>query len=436
MVLVHAAGDEAQARRIAALLERQSVQVRVERRASLHEGVPTIGVADPEEQIVGLWSEHAAKSLAADSRRRWKGVSTPPPAYRLLVMLDKTPLPEGLASSGSEPARVDLSEVRGEWGPTEARQLLAALAVGPSEESTADVQSPPNPEVERLLAELDRPETRPERRLAIGDRLAELGDPRPGVGLDARGIPDIEWVEIPGGPFLYGENKKTRELPTFFIARYPITNVQYQAFIDAGGYRDDRWWQDLTHPVREPEQPRWSAPNRPRTNVSWFEAVAFCRWLSMQRGYEVRLPTEWEWEKAAQGTDGREYPWGDGYRSGLANIDETWGGVGPHNLKQTSAVGLYRQGASPCGVLDLAGNVWEWCLNEYGTPKNVQFTGRAARVVRGGSWYHDPASARSAARDFSYAPDYRYDRFGFRVLCSVPIETLTAATLTTGPLAS
>lgn len=205
----------------------------------------------------------------------------------LVVMLDQTPWPEGLASSGPEPARIDLSEARGEWGPAEARQLLAALAVEPRA----------NAEVERLLAELDHPETPPERRLQIGDRLAALGDPRPGVGLDAKGIPGIEWVEIPGGPFQYGENKETRELPTFFIARYPVTNTQYQAFIDdAGGYQDERWWKDLTRLVENEKKrgSRWSHPNCPRTDVSWFEAVAFCRWLSAQRGYEVRLPTEWE----------------------------------------------------------------------------------------------------------------------------------------------
>lgn len=422
VVLVHAAGDEAPARRIAALLERQSVQVRVEQHASLQEGVPAIGVADPEERIMGLWSERAAKALAADSRRRRKDMPTTLPAYRLLVRLDQTPWPEGLASSGPEPARIDLSAARGEWGPAEAGQLLAVLAAGPSKESAAEVQSPPNAEVERLLVELDDPETPPERRLEIGDRLAALGDPRPGVGLDAKGLPDIEWVEIPAGPFLYGENKETRELPTFFIARYPITNAQYQAFIEAGGYRDERWWQDLTRPVRKLEKPRWSAPNRPRPNVSWFEAVAFCRWLSAQRGYEVRLPTEWEWEKAARGTDEREYPWGDGYRSGLANIDETWDRVGSHHpLEQTSAVGLYRQGASPYGVLDMAGNVWEWCVNEYDNPANIELTGQQARVVRGGSWSYGPVVARSAYRG-NFDPGSRRAYSGFRVLCSAPIE--------------
>lgn len=449
VVLVHAPGDEAPARRLAALLERQSIRVRVEQQAPVVEGVPA-GVADPEERIMRLWSERAAQALAADPRRRRESFSPAPPDYRLLVMLDKTPWPEGLESSGPEPARVDLSDARGEWGPEEARKLLAALSAGLGDEPPGSrpegseqprrpdggtpaikAKSPPKAATERLLAELDNPKNPPRRRLEIGDRLAELGDPRPGVGLDEKGIPAIDWVEIPAGSFRYGEHQETQELPAFFIARYPITNAQYQAFIAANGYQDARWWQDLIRPEK-PVPSRWPASNRPRTNVSWDEAVAFCRWLSVQRGHEARLPTEWEWEKAARGTDGREYPWGTGYRSGLANVDETWHEEEPHDLQQTTAVGLYPQGASPYGVLDMAGNVWEWCLNEYHTPEHVH-AGRKTRVVRGGSWYYDPAYARSAYRR-NFTPGLRYDDIGFRVLCSSPIEPLHAAPLNTGPL--
>jgi hypothetical protein len=126
-------------------------------------------------------------------------------------------------------------------------------------------------------------------RLAIGDRLAEIGDPRAGVGLDVRGLPALDWVEIPGGEFIY-QNGEKRRLPTFRMARYPITNAQYQAFIDAGGYTDkgaSTWWRDLKR--SEPAQSSWPQANRPRTDVDWYEAVAFSRWLSAQLGYEVRL---------------------------------------------------------------------------------------------------------------------------------------------------
>ena len=107
--------------------------------------------------------------------------------------------------------------------------------------------------------------------------------------------------------------------------------------------------------------------------MSWYESVAFCRWLSMQLGYKVRLPLEEEWERAARGTQsgpgplkghllgghGREYTWGSGYREGFANINEGYDNKGSHYLVMTTAVGIYPQGASQEGVLDLSSNIWE-----------------------------------------------------------------------------
>jgi len=102
----------------------------------------------------------------------------------------------------------------------------------------------------------------------------------------------------------------------------------------------------------------------------------------------VRLPTEMQWQQAATGGDaGNRWPWSKEFRSGYANIDETSGKTGPHYLEQTSAVGLYPLGASLEGVLDLAGNVWEWCLNKYDEPDDVSTEGEDLRSLRGGSWY-------------------------------------------------
>jgi hypothetical protein len=146
-------------------------------------------------------------------------------------------------------------------------------------------------------------------------------------------LPDIDWVEIPGGDYIY-QDGKSRTLPTFYMARYPVTNVRYQAFIDAGGYDDERWWQGIER--TQPQESRWPQATRPCTSVNWYEAVAFSRWLSEQLGYTVRLPTEEEWERAARGRDGRAFPWGDDYSTGYANINETWDSAGGQKLEHTT----------------------------------------------------------------------------------------------------
>ena len=112
----------------------------------------------------------------------------------------------------------------------------------------------------------------------------------------------------------------------------------------------------------QPKKTRFSGENLPRTNVKWYEAIAFCRWLTAQIGargdMSITLPTEQQWQRAAQGDDGREYPWGREFDMNKCNTQES--GIG-----QTTPVTQYPQGASPYGVLDMSGNVWEWCLTDY-----------------------------------------------------------------------
>jgi serine/threonine-protein kinase len=211
-------------------------------------------------------------------------------------------------------------------------------------------------------------------------------------------------VFIPAGEFTMGsndggENEKPQHRVTldgYWIYKYPVTVAQYRQFCQATGRR-------------EPPPPRWGwKDDHPIVNVSWNDAVAYCQWAG------VRLPTEAEWEKAARGTDGRKYPWGDEWDAGKCNNYET----GP---KQTTAVGSYPQGVSPFGVHDMAGNVWEWCAdwydrNYYRSAPSKNPKGPSSgkyRVLRGGSWDNHDYNARCALRD-DIAPAGVNDYYGFR----------------------
>lgn len=262
----------------------------------------------------------------------------------------------------------------------------------------------------------------PEARAAIGRALGVLNlDQRPGIGVTPEGIPDIDWVWVDAGTFVYQEGER-RLLDAFAIARFPITNAQFQAFVDApDGYRNPVWWEGLAEPKWEPASPGWPEPNHPRETVNWYEAMAFCGWLFRKLERLVTLPTEWQWERAARGTGGKRYPWGNEYRAGAANINESYGDAGPHYLGGTSPVGIYPHGQSDEHVFDLAGNVWEWCLNEYQDSQRIQHAGGKARVLRGGSWYYVRGSARAGAR-YDYDPYLRSFIIGFRVVCSSPIR--------------
>jgi len=273
--------------------------------------------------------------------------------------------------------------------------------------------------ISRLELKLQDVTTTPPQRLDLGNELERLGDYRSGVGVTRRGLPDIDWVEIPAGQFQY-QGKQPLELPTFWMSRYPITNRQYHAFIDDGGYQEPTLWRALLQP--RPKFSRWFQGNRPRTNVCWFEAVAFTRWLNTCLGLPlgaIRLPTEAEWEKAAGGEESLIYPWGNDYRSGFANVDETYQKDGPWSLGQTTAVGLYPHGRSPYGVADLAGNVWEWCLNRDSSPGAVGIDSSLypLRVSRGGCWKLGPDYAANTRR-FRSSPWKQSEERTFRLMAT------------------
>ncbi len=231
-------------------------------------------------------------------------------------------------------------------------------------------------------------------------------------------LPDIDWVSIPGGQFHYGNQDESDNppqvltLPTFQISRYLITYAQFQAFIDApDGWKNPAWWEGLSASDDHKAQPgdqAYKFLNHPRERVSWYDAIAFCRWLSAKLGYTVTLPTEQQYERSARCTDGRLYPYQGEFNAAKGNTRET--GIG-----QTSAVGIFPDGASVEGIHDLSGNVWEWCLNKYDMLENIQDSSSNTSVLPGGSWRNAHYGARASVR-ISYGPLGRVDNIGFRVV--------------------
>ncbi|MBP7692127.1 MAG: SUMF1/EgtB/PvdO family nonheme iron enzyme [Anaerolineales bacterium] len=229
-------------------------------------------------------------------------------------------------------------------------------------------------------------------------------------------------LRIPPGEFLMGSDpardalaqpaerpQHVVRLSEFFIAQTPLTHAGYQAF------------QQAAHPNTP-----WTIPDgqalHPVANVSWDDALAFCRWLDAP-GWKFRLPTEAEWEKAARGADGRLFPWGNVWEPGRANIDDAAAGTTP--------VGLFSPGGdSPYGLTDVCGNVWEWCADwydaaEYAQRETILDPGGPEAgegvVVRGGAFDAPLKRARSAQRNWDY-PFKRRPNTGFRVVATPVAE--------------
>lgn len=221
-------------------------------------------------------------------------------------------------------------------------------------------------------------------------------------------------------------------LPEYWIAPIPVTNLQYQIFVRQTGHEPPRGWDGERIPIGE--------ENLPVVNVAWYGALAYCRWLGQAIGKPVTLPSEAEWEKAARGDqDRREYPWGDDFERRRANTAEL--GIGT-----PTPVGIFTTGASPYGVLDLSGNVWEWTRSLWGKGElefeypytqrlqereNIDASEEYRRIVRGGAFYYVSIRARCAYR-FRYPPDFRLDHYGFRVVLSptsVPLNSVISGTL-------
>ena len=208
--------------------------------------------------------------------------------------------------------------------------------------------------------------------------------------LDLQGNPGgIEWVEIPAGDFIQGEKERKASMDhTYQIGKYPVTNAQYKLFMDANP--DHPAPKDWDQSLRKPR----AAANHPVINVTWDDAAAFCKWAG------GRLPTEMEWEKAARGTDGREYPWGAGLVWG-ANLNSNEAGIG-----HTTEVDRYPTGVSPYGVWDMSGNVWEWCEDWFDGQRKF-------KVTKGGSFTTYAGRFHPGYRNGA-KPDIGFNDHGFR----------------------
>ncbi|RJP20432.1 MAG: hypothetical protein C4527_24980 [Candidatus Omnitrophota bacterium] len=235
-----------------------------------------------------------------------------------------------------------------------------------------------------------------------------------------------EMIVIPAGDFIYGTNEETRRqmfvplsepaqqtvyCPTFAIGKYEVTEMEFERFVLDAGYETDRYWSEEGLSYRRryrihkkkflAQTERKDFENKSRAPVcgaSWYEAEAYCAWLSEKTGRLYRLPTDMEWEKAARGTDGRLWPWGNEWNPSFCNwMDredhgaESFGGLDGN--AGAAPVGSYPQGASPFGCMDMAGNVQEWCSDWFDLKNPVH------KILRGGSFYtSNPRNLRCARR--------------------------------------
>ncbi len=302
-----------------------------------------------------------------------------------------------------------------------------------------------------------------------------LSDSRAGIALNtSTGLPELSWVAIEGNEALNLGTRlgtvpdkqasdseqwpkgKTIQVQAFWMAAYPVTVAQYRAFVDDGGYQQEEHWSKaglawLKEESRQApaywDDVKWTADNLPVVGVSWYEAVAYCQWLNAKMDgqlgqYEIRLPTEAEWEWAARGARGDIWPAGNDWQP--CNTEEA-------GLQRSTPVGGFPQAARavntdgmtnhwmPPGqaaehIYDQAGNVWEWCLtkwqNEYsdawqaGEWSEGYLSGDDLRILRGGSWRHDASWCRGAARD---GDDPRGRSYGGGFRCCVATSSLASA---------
>lgn len=236
---------------------------------------------------------------------------------------------------------------------------------------------------------------------------------------------------IPAGDVAVGSRFHPREqarrgvarVAEFDMAHVPVTVSQYAAFLTSPAFSEQRWWSAEGWAWLDNKSEGWGRENRwqpdvweaqrnrgyhPVTGVTFWEAEAYCAWLSAQKGRKVRLPTEDEWERAARGDDGRPFPWGDEFDAKLTNLAES-------GYNTTTPVADTPGDVSPYGVMDLAGNVQEWTTSVYQPLPDEALPPGKLLVARGGS-YNDTAYAGRTTYRRPYPPGYFFPFLGFRIV--------------------
>lgn len=270
------------------------------------------------------------------------------------------------------------------------------------------------------LARFKPPPPKPSDPLTEATARALLVLPQPFVWMPVS-AGRVTLIENYDDQSYFGKKGEARvfDVPNFALAKYPITNAQFERFIADNGYTTQAFWTAEGWKLKEKQgwkEPRywadskWNQPDCPVVGVSWFEAAAFCLWLSRKTGDNIHLPTEQMWQRAAGGDEGLAYPWGNEWDGERCNNS-----VSPFSSDRTSPVTQYEgKGDSPFSIVDISGNVWEWCLTDYDTGNQDSKKSANRRVLRGGAWGLDDTEGFRADFRVRLNPDYWNDFIGFR----------------------
>lgn len=366
------------------------------------------------QHIVALFSFESTRELACEALAEFRqefGDYDPQGLHRL-CMSDQ---PVAGSDGTSKPSVVK----RRNESRLPAAQRVGATAQQASQPTAMKAQSQG---VARLQGQQVSPSTMPPQQgdqAHAGDNGNQIGGDDAALGL-SEVLPMLQWCDIPHGTVTISSivgadedfGEVTDQVDNFVMSKFLVTNAQFAIFARAAdGYQNPRWWDFSDHArrwfnlMKGTAESGFSGDARPRENVNWYEAMAFANWLGNMLGMKITLPTIAQWQRAAKGDDDRYFPWGDEYNEENCNTLET-------GLKTTTPVDRYQKGASPYGVYDMAGNVWEWTLNTAAAAE----TGRDFRRAVAGGSYVSPCDRAQTSFRYYLDPRVRYSSIGIRLV--------------------